>query len=1470
MRGRHQALAFIALLLVLLSPAAAWTGWEADSGATASQHNPHAVAKRMLLQSNICLDSKNQKACTTSGFFHSRTTSCIANVQCSSGTVAPVHTVLQAAGSPPVIGSCPSPDHQVIIPSGWRMVVKADLAPGVVEYDMGVWLSADGFSPSSIGAGCFIFGLPTSGSCYHNVGNDACGDFQGSQATDDAVVCTTPGFFVPCLASRTGKLQVPWCVTYSMSSQASCQVVGPFTTANPDNRCYCGDTVFDDVPVTAAAPALKVTVAQPIVQKTFFEDEITVLRVVVQNTGIVTVVVNTVALSEALRVAAFQPFTLYPGQSVEVAFKYTLTLAALEAGIKTFSPSASGKWIPWHAAQQALTPSTPAVVTPVAATFTFDARRGLSLLQQLDKIVFSETGEIRRFTVTVMNTGSISLRDVRVINSLTSVASSLACTAETTGASLGHPVSILAPNAKMICRGSHAVTAADITSGFVQNTASVSATGLAPADTPPADTLQAVLEALALQATFHQGGANPPATYAAPVIMCAHCMRQIHLDVAHLQQFIVYTVQFTILQDSLDVNEVISITPEVVAKGPLDYDTLTGNQLSTDTWTLQASQQHALAVTVVPLVVGIPPQAGDEVPVRFTVKNSGNVRLQHDTFSVTVGSTGAVTLGPGDCKIKSPSSILAIGQDAQLECAFDHTITQDDIESSADLTATVAVTRFYYTCPAQTTACRQSVTHSDSKSVWLEKVVRLSKEVTTGDPTYSSPGGQVADLDHGSITRSLHFTGTAAQSISPGNVVFDAKDVRYDARAFVNVLPTITPITTDAFKSVDWKSTLEFSPATDKSAAVAADQQPLVEIWQTSSPATLTLAPASVTVSVKFVNTGNVGMVDFVGLAKTGETQRCSTGPPTALASEEVAECRYTVDITDQAAFETGISHQAQLSGKYSKDGDDIAYTKGPEPFTLTATPDPKVSLDLTTCETASAPGTATCTATVVNTGNWRLNNLVFSSSTGADVSSCSTAELSPGDSRQCDVEVAIAQADLDTATDISGTKEVRVAVSADVLGQNSGPVTGDDSDAVALVVNHSLDVVVAATPATLLPMSGLKSTVAVTLKNTGNVVLKWDAVNLRKVGTAGTYPLADCSKPNGLVPGGEVQCSFVVDNTLEQCNSWPTFSFEVSLTYTAAAISTGFARTGSSNTVTCKTCVVNECPSPLLVESELKKAFSWECDCKTKTITVNFNSPFRRGNCEDTPVSRIFLFTDAVTDAAKSLAPRCQQTGNSNLPWHCQGRNLHGLQQAGATRKLQMCCHHHYAHQISAVRVMWMWPLQPHMQEPALPRCEGGVSKGGIARLPEVKPGQLISVLLSDPTYKSKNALFGPSENLMLMSGPTANALFKSTKSNCNVGVGNGVTACGTYTSSYVVPAGASCGAPPTACANNLVQIWPHVQILCVLGLGMAGLVGVWYVTQCMVSPVSVLVTGRLKMQVCGYTSKPSSCLGLVAVLVG
>ncbi|KAF6257058.1 hypothetical protein COO60DRAFT_1640236 [Scenedesmus sp. NREL 46B-D3] len=663
-------------------------------------------------------------------------------------------------------------------------------------------------------------------------------------------------------------------------------------------------------------------------------------------------------------------------------------------------------------------------------------------------------------------------------------------------------------------------------------------------------------------------------------------------------QYMVYRVQFVIRQDSLDVNEAISVTPVVVATGPQKLNTLTGNT----------------------------------VTVTAVLTNTGNTLLK---IAAVAGASDQY----GDEMTCTPAATAAVPPGGQFTCSLTITAHQ-------------------------------------------------------------------GHLDYGSITRYLQFTGTPNVQDKSPSVLTEV--VRYDAVATVNVLPTITQVTQTAFSDVggevkfslgcenagkltmkvntisvsitqddldrgyfkafvildvqapweynpdgtDWREPrLAFSVATDQFAEVAADQVPLVVIRQTADPATLTRDTTTVTLTVNFKNHGNVRIADF-----------------------ESVVCQYNVTIPDQAAFEAGIAHQAELSGTYTN-GDQVKnYTKAPETFTLAASPSPSMTLALSACGLASGP-------------------------------------------------------------DSSPVKDVRVEVAATVMGQDISVSANDDNE-IALVVNHSLDVGVVATPATLLPSSGLQSTVAVTLKNTGNVVLKWDAVDLRRVGPAGTYTLADCSNLNGLVPGGEVQCSFFVDNTLEQCNSWPTFSFEVSLTYTAAAISTGFARTGSSNTVTCRTCVVDECPSPLLVESELQNAFSWECDCKTKTITVNFNSPFRRGNCEDTPVSRIFLFTNATTDATKSLTPRCQQTG--------------------------------------------------------------GVPKGGIARLPEVKPGQLVNVLLSDPTYKSKNALFGPSENPMLMSGPVANALFKSTKSNCNVGVGNGVTACGTYSGNYVVPAGASCGSCP------------------------------------------------------------------------
>ncbi|WIA35692.1 hypothetical protein OEZ86_004098 [Tetradesmus obliquus] len=119
----------------------------------------------------------------------------------------------------------------------------------------------------------------------------------------------------------------------------------------------------------------------------------------------------------------------------------------------------------------------------------------------------------------------------------------------------------------------------------------------------------------------------------------------------------------------------------------------------------------------------------------------------------------------------------------------------------------------------------------------------------------------------------------------------------------------------------------------------------------------------------------------------------------------------------------------------------------------------------------------------------------------------------------------------------------------------------------------------------------------------------------------------------------------------MDMCNNAPDFAFEVSLVYKAAQINNEVTVTAKSNSATCRTCVPNECPSAAVVKSALDAVdtFTLDCDCASKSVTVNFKSPFRNGDCEKTPVSRIFMFTDIGQDRNRKVAPRCQHTGQVN-----------------------------------------------------------------------------------------------------------------------------------------------------------------------------------------------------------------------------
>jgi hypothetical protein len=110
--------------------------------------------------------------------------------------------------------------------------------------------------------------------------------------------------------------------------------------------------------------------------------------------------------------------------------------------------------------------------------------------------------EVRTFTTTVYNSGGVTVKNVVVTNTLQTVQSSLVCTIGATVQTL--PLSALAPGLAMVCRGNHAITAANIAANETVNIASVSATVLAannPVTRGPL-TSRAVYNALALQPSF--------------------------------------------------------------------------------------------------------------------------------------------------------------------------------------------------------------------------------------------------------------------------------------------------------------------------------------------------------------------------------------------------------------------------------------------------------------------------------------------------------------------------------------------------------------------------------------------------------------------------------------------------------------------------------------------------------------------------------------------------------------------------------------------------------------------------------------------------------------------------------------------------------------------------------------------------------------------------------------------------------
>jgi gliding motility-associated-like protein/uncharacterized repeat protein (TIGR01451 family) len=194
-------------------------------------------------------------------------------------------------------------------------------------------------------------------------------------------------------------------------------------------------------------------------------------NIVVKNTGnaVISSIVLTDANADAGSITPSSAASLALGASFTATAKHTVTQADVDKGSVSNLAKADGRDpnnIPVHGESTDPTPlpgvpvdpaCIPCTVTPITQAPALEVKKVAT------ELTFRETGEIIHYTITVKNTGSVTLNTVLVTDPLTG---------------LNQTIATLAPGATQTLTTTYTITAADLDNGLVDNT--VTAAGKTP------------------------------------------------------------------------------------------------------------------------------------------------------------------------------------------------------------------------------------------------------------------------------------------------------------------------------------------------------------------------------------------------------------------------------------------------------------------------------------------------------------------------------------------------------------------------------------------------------------------------------------------------------------------------------------------------------------------------------------------------------------------------------------------------------------------------------------------------------------------------------------------------------------------------------------------------------------------------------------------------------------------------------
>ncbi|WP_245949318.1 DUF7507 domain-containing protein [Echinicola strongylocentroti] len=215
--------------------------------------------------------------------------------------------------------------------------------------------------------------------------------------------------------------------------------------------------IRDDVLVPALEnPAIALTKTPDVVEYSAVGDLINYTLEVV-NTGNVTL--SSVAVTDPLTGLDHNVGTLSPGQRAAVQSTYRILQADMDKGSVFNTGHTSG-----------VSPSGNTIRETANAEVFAVQEPAISLVKEANKDTVSQVGERVVYSLTVTNTGNVSLYDLALIDSMTRF--------RETGA-------VMAPGVTVTLQASYEVTQADLDAGSIQNVAFVE--GLDPNQTPVTD-----------------------------------------------------------------------------------------------------------------------------------------------------------------------------------------------------------------------------------------------------------------------------------------------------------------------------------------------------------------------------------------------------------------------------------------------------------------------------------------------------------------------------------------------------------------------------------------------------------------------------------------------------------------------------------------------------------------------------------------------------------------------------------------------------------------------------------------------------------------------------------------------------------------------------------------------------------------------------------------------------------------------